>query len=162
MWENLKKENRLEHYVLFPLVISVNLAYIPLPSSPIQGEEIGIKRDNNTKNTDEFVHPVQPNLRKQSSMGSSLSMNQKYGNMHHGVHAYHDPPVENLGTQRHSIENMLHTEKKKSRKNTNAKDSYQPRKSETKLDGNLRMSNNSLNRSGSLPQINHPRISVRK
>jgi hypothetical protein len=95
-------------------------------------------------------------------MGSSLSMNQRYGNMHHGMPAHHDPPVEPNSLYL-SADNLA-GDKRKTRKQTmnqaRKSSDMTRRRSEAKL-GTLKGSNNSLSKSGSLPQISQ-RESLRK
>jgi hypothetical protein len=98
---------------------------------------------------------IPPTLRKQSSLGSNLSINQRMANMHHGMPAYHDPPVDGIPPHHTSADNLLHSNDKKKGKGK----ASQARKSDVRI-GNHRGSNGSLNRSGSLPQIN--RDSLRK
>lgn len=154
----MKKECLVSLFtLLYQVYLFLNIASIALPPSPIpvpaseeDSQQLPEIEDSNSSN---------PALRKNSQNGSNLSINQRVANMHHGMPAYHEPPVDQLSRQssfrppleaisrQGSFKTSMDEISSNGSKPDLRKKKLNKRKSEAKMDP--------LSRQGSLPHLSH-------
>ncbi|KAI8893171.1 hypothetical protein BC833DRAFT_313278 [Globomyces pollinis-pini] len=124
-------------------------AYIPLPKTPVPQS---VSFEDSPKEED--IASEADSVKRSSQFGSNLSINQRVANMHHGMPAYHEPPVldesnksrdSNVTVDSPSHQNRVDFRKSKSQL---VKDKF--RKSEPRLS---HQKSTPLHRAGSLPQL---------
>ncbi|KAJ2997155.1 hypothetical protein HDV02_005834 [Globomyces sp. JEL0801] len=122
-------------------------AYIPLPKTPVPQS---VSFEDSPKEED--IASEADSVKRSSQFGSNLSINQRVANMHHGMPAYHEPPVldesnkpPNVTADSPSHQNRVDFRKSKSQL---VKDKF--RKSEPRLS---HQKSTPLHRAGSLPQL---------
>ncbi|KAJ3325846.1 hypothetical protein HDV06_002231 [Boothiomyces sp. JEL0866] len=136
-----------------PLAASIELPPSPIPETGSEAESQQLPEIDDSNSSI-------PVLRKNSQNNSNLSINQRVANMHHGMPAYHEPPVDPLSRQNSfkppldaisrqgSFKNSL--DELNGSKTDLRKKKLNKRKSEVRIAEPA-----SVSRQGSLPQLSH-------